>query len=273
MTMPDLPEAIDVRVYGDSGWPVVLLHGGPGAAGYMAPVARELSDSFRVFEPLQRASDDGPLTVQRHIDDLHEVILSYCCDIAPVLVGHSWGAMLALAYAACFPGTVRGVVLIGCGTFDVEARAELQSTINERTTPEFNQRLRRVTKDITDPDVRLCVLARFLEPLYTFDPLPFEDETEDYDSRGHDQTWNDMLRLQQEGVYPKAFEAIEAPVLMLHGSWDPHPGRKTFETLSAHMQQLQYVELRDCGHYPWRERHARDEFYLRLRNWLLVHTT
>ena len=268
MAAPGGPVPIRVRNYGDSGWPVVLLHGGPGTPGYMAPVARELSDSFRVFEPLQRTSDDGPLSMQRHVDDLGDVIASCCPDISPVLIGHSWGAMLALAYSACFPDTVHGIVLVGCGTFDAASRVALQTTLKQRTTAGLNQKLRRVTRGVTDPDVRLCVLARLLEPLYTYDPLPAEDETEDYDSRGQEQTWNDMLRLQGEGVYPQAFGAIQSPVLMLHGSWDPHPGRMTFHTLSAYMPQLRYVELRDCGHYPWRERLAGAEFYSRLRRWL-----
>ena len=54
---------------------LLLLHGGPGAPGYMAPVARELSDAFRIIEPLQRGSGEEPLTVARHIADLHDLIV------------------------------------------------------------------------------------------------------------------------------------------------------------------------------------------------------
>lgn len=53
---------IRVRRYGTSGPWVVLLHGGPGAGGYLAPLARSLADSFRVLEPLQRGSGSEPLT-------------------------------------------------------------------------------------------------------------------------------------------------------------------------------------------------------------------
>ncbi|MHC4448957.1 MAG: alpha/beta fold hydrolase, partial [Planctomycetota bacterium] len=60
---------MDVRTYGESGRALVLLHGGPGAVGYMAPVARKLADRYRVWEPLQSAS-----TVARHIADLHGVV-------------------------------------------------------------------------------------------------------------------------------------------------------------------------------------------------------
>ena len=97
-------KTLGVREYGTSGSIVLVLHGGPGAPGYMAPVAHRLADAFRILEPMQRGSDDKPLTVERHIADLHEVVQSQCEGGRPALVGHSWGAMLALAYAAAHPG-------------------------------------------------------------------------------------------------------------------------------------------------------------------------
>jgi len=114
--------SIQVREYGSSGPPVVLLHGGPGAAGYMAPVARQLADSLRVLEPLQRRREDEPLTVARHVADLNGVVQSCAGPTRPALVGHFWGAMLALACAAAHPDTVGALVLIGCGTFDTASR-------------------------------------------------------------------------------------------------------------------------------------------------------
>ncbi len=265
---------LTVRTYGVAGPRLVLLHGGPGAAGYMAPVARELSDSFYVIEPFQRRSETEPLTVQRHIDDLEEVIRKHCQEEAPAVVGHSWGAMLALAYAAQHPDTARCLVLVGCGTFDVAAREQLQSTIAARVTPHISSRLRVLSKEMADPDVLLCVYARVLEPVYIYDALQGEtDETEEYDRKGHDESWRDMLRLQGEGTYPQAFRTIGTPTLMLHGDWDPHPGTATFKTLVPYMPQIEYDELPNCGHYPWRERWAREHFFDGLRTWLAMHMT
>jgi pimeloyl-ACP methyl ester carboxylesterase len=44
------------------------------------------------------------------------------------------------------------------------------------------------------------------------------------DALGHEETWNDVLRRQDEGIEPRAFAAIATPVLMIHGDDDPHPG-------------------------------------------------
>lgn len=60
-----------VRSCGTSG---PQVHGGTGAAGNMTPVARGLSDSFRIIEPFQRGSGTEPLTGSSHVADLYEII-------------------------------------------------------------------------------------------------------------------------------------------------------------------------------------------------------
>jgi pimeloyl-ACP methyl ester carboxylesterase len=65
---------IQVRSYGNSGSYVVLLHGGPGAPGDIAPLASYLQNRFRVLEPLQRISGGIPLTVAGHVADLYDVL-------------------------------------------------------------------------------------------------------------------------------------------------------------------------------------------------------
>jgi len=257
-----------VREYGASGPVVAVLHGGPGAPGYMAPVARELADSFRVLEPLQRGSGGEPLTVARHVADLHELLESRCSSGRPALVGHSWGAMLALAYAAAHPGCVASLVLVGCGTFDRTARARLQAIVDERMDQDLRHRLEHLPQEIPDPDERLRVLGNLILPLYSHEVIAPDLGGETCDARAHRETWEDMVRLQEEGVYPAAFAAIDATVLMLHGAVDPHPGPMIRRSLEPYLPQLEYREWERCGHYPWLEKVARDEFFGVLREWL-----
>lgn len=259
---------IAVREYGSSGPTVVVLHGGPGAPGYMAPVARELERSFRVLEPFQRRSGGELLTVARHVADLREVVTVRCGGGRPALVGSSWGAMLALAYAAEHPEDGNPLVLVGCGTFDRVSRAHFADTVAERTGGETRERLDRLETEVSDPDERLSRTAELLLPAYSYDLVTTELESVDVDRRGNLDTWHDMLRLQAEGVYPAAFSAVGGPVLMIHGVRDPHPGAMTRATLAAHISHLEYVELERCGHYPWLERYARDEFFRVLLEWL-----
>ena len=159
------------RRHGERGPLVVVIHGGPGAAGYMAPVARELSNEFRVIEPLQRGSRDGPLTVARHVEDLRDVLLHEARGERPALVGSSWGAMLALAFAAGHPGLAGARVLIGWGTLDPAARARVKGSIaaaNEQTWAD----MLRLQADGTYPAAFSAITSPVLLVHGDYDPHP-----------------------------------------------------------------------------------------------------
>lgn len=103
---------------------IVVLHGGPGG-DYRALLncSKFASDGFFVVfydqrgSGLSRRHDKGIYTTQLFIDDLDAVIAHYRRDPgqAVILMGHSWGAMLATAYVNQYPGNVQGVVLIEPG--------------------------------------------------------------------------------------------------------------------------------------------------------------
>jgi len=235
----------------------------------MAPVARELAGSFRVLEPLERGSGGEPLTVARHVADLHELVESCSHGTRPALVGHSWGAMLALAYAAAHPASLVSLVLIACGTFDRAARDRMRAIREGRMDVPLRRRLDRLPQEFPDPDERLRIMGDLMLPLYSSDLVSTGQELERCDMRANLETWEDMVRLQEEGVYPATFAAIDAPVIMLHGAVDPHPGPMIRQSLLPHLPQLEYREWERCGHYPWLERAARDEFFEVLRGWLI----
>ena len=259
-----------VREYGRSGPVVVLLHGGPGAPGYIAPLARSLSDAFRVLEPFQRGSGSQPLTVARHVEDLHDLIEARSPAARPMLVGHSWGAMLGLAYAAAHPDRAAALVLIGCGTFDSESRRRLKAHIDERMDDDLRERMARLD-EIEDRDERFTRMGPLLEEIYSFDRLEHDSEMERCDARAYEESSEDMARLQAAGIFPAAFAAIDIPVLMLHGAVDPHPGSMIRDSLAPHVSQLEYREWERCGHEPWLERAVRDDFLVTLRDWLTRH--
>jgi len=151
-----------VRTYGAWGPTVFVLHGGPGAPGYVAPVARGLADLFRVVEPFQRPSrpDESGLTVARHVADLHVLIASLGADARPALVGHSWGAMLALAFAAEHPDAAGPIVLVGCGTFDLESRRVFKQTVDDRMAErDLKRRMDRLAEEYPDENDRLRAMG------------------------------------------------------------------------------------------------------------------
>jgi pimeloyl-ACP methyl ester carboxylesterase len=259
---------IRVREYGTAEPWVIVVHGGPGAMGGMAPVACGLERRFRVLEPWQRRSGEEPLTVARHVADLHELVQARCEGQRPALIGHSWGAMLTLAYAAAHPDEAGPLVLVGCGTFDPAARARMQAIREGRMDDKVRAEMARLEEEIADPGRRLCALGRLMMVVDSYDLASTKTSLEVCDAAAHREAWQDMLRLQEAGAYPALFAAIRSPVLMVHGAVDPHPGRMIRDGLTPHLPQLEYHEWARCGHYPWLERAVGDEFFALVGDWL-----
>jgi hypothetical protein len=59
----------NLRKYGNKPFNVAVIHGGPGAPGEMAPVARELSSVRGILEPLQTAA-----TLEGQVQELKAVL-------------------------------------------------------------------------------------------------------------------------------------------------------------------------------------------------------
>jgi pimeloyl-ACP methyl ester carboxylesterase len=174
--------------------------------------------------------------------------------------------MLALAYAAAYPASIASLILVGSGNFDLMARGEMQEILKLRMNDEIRERLDRTTQ-LPDEDERLKASTEAQLPLFAYDPLaPPEDEK--VDAQAFRETWDDMLRLQADGTYPTAFASIKIPVLMVHGTFDPHPGALIQASLKSYMPQLEYRELEQCGHWPWLEKSATENFFSVIREWL-----
>lgn len=89
------------------GHPLVLCHGGPGLWDNLDDLAAILGELFTVWTYDQRgcgrsAGREGPHTIARFVADLDAVRKATGYDRVAV-GGHSWGAVLALLYAATHP--------------------------------------------------------------------------------------------------------------------------------------------------------------------------
>lgn len=107
----------------DQGDPILLLTGGPGNAyGQLEEMALELSGEHRVILPEQRGTgkslpsplDSTTVTLEKVTGDLDRLLDSLALEKITV-IGHSWGGMLAMHFAATYPGHVQKLVLVGPG--------------------------------------------------------------------------------------------------------------------------------------------------------------
>ncbi len=95
------------------GQPVIVLHGGPDFDhGYLLPDLDRWADAFRLIYYDQRGRGKSAdqvrpegVTLASDVDDLNQVMQHFRLGSAAVL-GHSWGAVLALEYALRHPTRV-----------------------------------------------------------------------------------------------------------------------------------------------------------------------
>lgn len=260
------------RTYGAPPHTVAVLHGGPGAPGSVAAVARELSDEWGVLEPLQTRD-----TVQGQIEELRAV-LEAAAQLPVALAGHSWGAMLGLLFTGRYPQMVRKLILVGSGVFTEEAARDIGPTRLARMSAAQRAREAELVALLDDPtrtdrDAIMAELGAISEVVDAFAPLDsmeldslaHEDDALPVSYEIHTYVWSEAQALRARGGFLEAARRIACPVVAIHGDYDPHPVGGIREPLAPLLRDFRFILLDRCGHTPWHERHARDDFYRILR--------
>lgn len=110
---------------------VIVVHGGPGNDyRYLLPL-QALADRYRVVFYDQRGAGlsqrvpAAALGVDDYVAELDGVVEHYSAGRPVVLIGHSWGAMLATAYLGKHPQKVKAAVLAEPGFLNSELGEEL----------------------------------------------------------------------------------------------------------------------------------------------------
>ena len=131
-----------VRNWGGDGPPVVLLHGLASTCRIWDLVAPILARDFTVIAVDQRGHGDSGKP--DHGYDFDSVAGDIAALLAgrgierPVVVGHSWGADVALELAVARPDLLRGIVFVDGGTIDASARYDtLDDALAQMAPPDF----------------------------------------------------------------------------------------------------------------------------------------
>lgn len=120
--------------------PIVVIHGGPGGDfQYLLPLEK-LADEFhilfydqRMTGLSQRESEKKP-GIEQDIEDLDRIIKTFSAHQKVILIGHSYGGMLAAGYTARHSESVASAVIIEPGILNRESAFEFIERFKSRTS-------------------------------------------------------------------------------------------------------------------------------------------
>jgi proline iminopeptidase len=265
----------DARLYYcevGGGMPLIVLHGGPDFDHfYLRPEMDALSERFRLIYYDQRgrgrsAGGVEPIdvTIESEVEDLDCVRQWFGFDTV-TLLGHSWGALLALEYVAAHPDRVRRLILMNPApaTNDDREQFRLRREAFDRArlygmrkiaeTPEYqagdleaDARYYRLHFAGAVPDQALVdrIVSRLRLHFSHADIL----KARAIEQLLYDQTW---LKADYD-VLARVAERANVPTLVIHGERDMIPVQ-----CAEHMERVlpgaRLKVLRDCGHFAYLE--------------------
>ena len=276
------------RVVG-SGRAVIVLHGGPDFdQSYFLPDLDQMKDGFRLIYYDQRGRGKSAehvrpedVTLLSDVDDLGRVSQYFRLD-APVLLGHSWGAVLALEYALRHPTRVSYLILMNPAPVSTSDVAVMRKAYRETLGVDLETQHKLIASAAYqrgDPD---AVIARYR--------IHFEHalaRVEDYEKlmarmqagfiaqgKGgiiearavEDQLMRDTWDVASYDLLPKLRD-LRVPTLIIAGDHDFIPPAIA-EHIAQSIPNAHLVTIKDCGHFAFLEcaadvRNAIDKFFRR----------
>ncbi len=246
-----------VRLYGKAPYRIVLVHGGPGAIGSLKGFAQELNhlSQIGVVEAIQ-----SKYSIAELIDELYKQISDNCNEKVS-LIGHSWGAWLVALFAEKYPELIERIILVGSGPLEDKYVAEIGTRRFENLSEEDSAILQRlINNQAADED-----MAKISKVLEKADNYCLENrdmhKADKTDSQVHNIIWEEAAKLRTNGKLLSSFKHIKNKIILIQGETDPHPARGIIIPLQENGVECETHILKRCGHSPFMEKYAKEDFY------------
>jgi proline iminopeptidase len=174
------------------------------------------------------------------------------------LLGHSWGGMLAMAYAVAHPDRVDRLILVGSGGPTLEFTQWFGDNIEARLRPEdvaLRDYWQAAAGNGVDSGKVAIEQLKAIVPGYFFDRKAGLAYSSAFKEGQYHTDVNDRLFAEMSANYDlrEGLKNLKRPVLIIHGHQDPI-GDKTPEDIRALIPGSTLVYVNRCGHFPWIER-------------------
>lgn len=256
------------------GQPVIVLHGGPDFDhGYLLPEMDRFQDAFRLIYYDQRGRGRSAervrpedVTLASDVDDLDTVRRRFRLETT-ALLGHSWGAVLALEYALRHPSRVSHLILMNPGPASASDFAALRKAYLEKLGADMDRQrtiLASAAYQAGEPD---AVTARYrihfkpalkrlddYERLMARMRLGFTTQGKEGIVKARaveDQLMRDTWQAAGYDLLPR-LRSLRLRTLVLAGDHDFIP-IEIAEHIADAIPNARLVTTRDCGHFAYLE--------------------
>jgi len=253
------------------GTAIIVLHGGPDFDhSYLLPDLDRLSDSYRLIYYDQRGrgrSGEGvkpqDVTLASDVADIDKVRQYFHLD-SVVLLGHSWGTVLALEYALRYPGKVSRLILMNPAPASADDHKQLRNEWLQKL-PDAMERRKALSSTEGykegDPAAVTAYYRNHFKPAFarpenyerfmTILSASFTKEvvlkSRAIESRLMAESW----QLPDYNLLPK-IKNLNIPTLVISGDHDFIPAA-TAEHIAQSIPNARLVTLKDCGHFTYLE--------------------
>lgn len=261
---------------------LVVLHGGPDFDfNYLLPDLDRLSSDFRLITYDQRGrgrSADGvrpeDVTLPSEIADLDRVREHFHLDAVAVL-GHSWGALLAMEYAIRHPDRVSHLILANTASASHQDFLLLRREIVSRRPREDAERMKSLAASSLyiqgDPEtVASYYRVHFRTALKRPEHLErlMNQLTRGFTREGilkaraiEDRLYRETWLAPGYDLFPE-LRRLTIPTLVIHGDHDLIPVACA-ERVAEAIPGARFALLENCGHFPFLESPERFEAEIR----------
>jgi proline iminopeptidase len=271
-TAQDAPRAAKIQRPGFDFWyrtlgygaPVVILSGGPGLdCDYLGPVFGEVARKrLAILPELAGTGRSRAASITTETAGLAanvaalDALRSSMGHERWTLLGHSAGAMLAIAYAGAHPERVQSLVLVSSGPISAKYEPGLMDNVRLRLIPEERAAMDRA---LEKGDILAAMLSS--TPGYFYD----RQKALDFKAQFRPEAFHpDAMAVMTADMHSpdvnlkSALVKLERPVLVIAGRQDPcDPAIQDEIAAAARGSTLVYIDR--CGHFPWIEQ-PRDFF-------------
>ena len=115
--------------------------------------------------------------------------------------------------------------------------------------------------EVADKDNLLASLGILAEKADNYDSLESDAKENTPDGEMYAAIWPQADELRNTGKLMDALGMIKCPAVVIHGENDPHPIEGVVDPLKEKGINADIHVLPNCGHSPFKEKQAKEQFY------------